>query len=523
MPDAARESLLRDAAALARQGKLDQAVKQYESALELSPDDWSTANLVGDLWLKLGDADAAKRHFDSAANRLADEGFHAKASALFKKILKIWPDDDNARVRAAEIAERQELYADADAHYRAAIAARRARGDAEGAQALEERIRVRAAVEEAAAAEAAASAEDTAAAPGATRPAPAPLAAGTSNVPEPAAAPVAGPSAAERWAASVALTSDGIAGLVAGLEIGPPRVAAVPPPVPHSTASWAPPLVTDVVGGLDRVDTGAEAETSEAARLLATLGAAADGWRELVRIAVRPEWVAALEARQRVAAEREPDAPADEAFDLSIPAAEPVALEAAPEMAISTSPVSSLEPLAADGQPAIEAAPPFETAAAPAAPERPSTATGDGPDVNDINAVFEYLRATFAAAHTMQARDWLTRGRAWLAAGDLASGIPALERATSASTLRSEAATLLGRHYLHAGNPAFAVQWLERAAECPAADEKAGQALVYDIGCALEDLGEDLRALAVFTELRRAAGGSWADVNQRIDRLSGLA
>jgi tetratricopeptide (TPR) repeat protein len=505
MPDATRDNLLREAAAFARRGKLDQAVRQYEAALELSPDDWSTANLIGDLWLKLNEATAAKRYFDTAANRLADEGFHAKASALFKKILKIWPDDDNARVRAAEIAETQELYADSDAHYRAASAARRARGDVEGARVLEERLRVRAPEEGAGARES-----------------------GATPVP---VAPVS-PGASERWASSVMLSLERIIELVTGLEIADPPPAALASVDPYTTGSWGPDLAAQVVGSLDGIDPAADVAAFDSAEMLAGLGVRGDGWRELVRKGVRPEWVEALEARQRSEAERAADPPVAAAAEEPERAPEPaepiVVLEAVPAF---EEPVAAFETTPAyQAPPAVESAPlaesePAAPESAPAVEPRPVAAHAaiERPDVADITLVFDYLRATFAAAHTMQARDWLVRGRAWLASGDAAAGIPALERATSASTVRGEAATALGRHYLHARNPATAVQWLERAAECPTDDERAGQALVYDIGCALQDLGEDLRALAVFTELRRAAGGSWADVNERIDRLSGLA
>src|SRR5262245_6059653 len=392
-PETSRESLLREAAALARQGKLDQAVRQYEAALEWSPYDWGTANLVGDLWLKLGDATAAKRHFDNAAGRLADEGFHAKASALFKKILKIWPDDENARVRLGEIAERQELFADSDTHYRAAIALRKARGDMEGAQALEERLRVRPA--------------DPDASSGAAPPAPAAAATGAAS------------DAAERWTRAVALTPEARRALVREIEVGAagPRPARAAGAV-YTTESWGADLITTVVGALDGVQPAVPA--FDALKCRASLQIDGDAWRLAVRRSGKPEW---LQAAESVAAR------AEAARALHAPmAAEEVALDLAalpePEEERAPAPVSQAgddEPLEmvvdlASGS-TVESHPQLERAVAHVAGERP--------DVGDINVLFEALRTTFVAAHAAEARGWFARGQASMVAGDLATGIPA--------------------------------------------------------------------------------------------------
>src|SRR5262249_49293611 len=140
---------------------------------------------------------------------------------------------------------------------------------------------------------------------------------------------------------------------------------------------------------------------------------------------------------------------------LAVPAPEPPPLEPeAPEAIITIDAEPDLEPVArfespqdlqAVEEPAMVADPPEPEVA------RVAASALDRTDVSNINALFDELRSMFVAAHTMEARDCLLRGRAWLASGDVKSAIPALERATSAMAVRGDAASALGRHYLRSG------------------------------------------------------------------------
>ena len=60
------------------------------------------------------------------------EGFFPKASALFKKLLKLTPDDEASQLNLADISQKQGLLADAKARLNAVAAKRRARGDQTG-------------------------------------------------------------------------------------------------------------------------------------------------------------------------------------------------------------------------------------------------------------------------------------------------------------------------------------------------------------------------------------------------------
>src|SRR5215218_4095975 len=98
---------------LVRQGKLDLAVAEYRRLVEEQPHDWNTANLLGDLYVRAGRAELAIGQFYAVASRLSDEGFFARASAVYKKILKLQPDADHALMQSGEMAAQQGLLANA--------------------------------------------------------------------------------------------------------------------------------------------------------------------------------------------------------------------------------------------------------------------------------------------------------------------------------------------------------------------------------------------------------------------------
>ena len=128
-----RATTLRQAEKLLRQGKLDQAIDEYRRLVDDQPRDWNTANMLGDLLVRAGQLDRAIEQFSRMADSLYSAGFVPRAAAIYKKILKLKPDDDNALMRAGSMAAQQGLLADARAFYGAAVAARRRRGDERGA------------------------------------------------------------------------------------------------------------------------------------------------------------------------------------------------------------------------------------------------------------------------------------------------------------------------------------------------------------------------------------------------------
>lgn len=128
-----REDTLKKAEKLLRQGRLDAAIVEYVRVVEDQPRDWATANTLGDLYGRAGQSDKAVAQYARIADHFVEDGFYPKAGALYKKILKITPDDEATQLKLAELSSQQGLLADAKSYFNAVMAKRRARGDRAGA------------------------------------------------------------------------------------------------------------------------------------------------------------------------------------------------------------------------------------------------------------------------------------------------------------------------------------------------------------------------------------------------------
>lgn len=127
-----REDTLKKAEKLLRQGRLDGAIAEYVRVVEEQPRDWNTANALGDLYARAGQTDKAAAQYSRIAEHLMDEGFYPKAAALYKKLLKVQPDDEATQLQLAEISAKQGLLLDAKGYFNAVATKRRSRGDRAG-------------------------------------------------------------------------------------------------------------------------------------------------------------------------------------------------------------------------------------------------------------------------------------------------------------------------------------------------------------------------------------------------------
>ena len=112
-----------------RQGKLDGAIEQYIRLLDEQPEDWNSINALGDLYLRAGKNDQAGDQFTRVADHQFSEGFLPKSAALYKKALKVNPDDEHILMQLAEIGERQGKFADAKFYLQKVAKQRLARGE----------------------------------------------------------------------------------------------------------------------------------------------------------------------------------------------------------------------------------------------------------------------------------------------------------------------------------------------------------------------------------------------------------
>lgn len=127
-----REDTLKKAEKLLRQGRLDGAIAEYVRVVEDQPRDWNTANTLGDLYVRANQPEKAGAQYARIADHFFQDGFYPKAAALYKKILKITPDNEAAQLHLADISARQGLLMDARSYLTTVAARRRARGDVRG-------------------------------------------------------------------------------------------------------------------------------------------------------------------------------------------------------------------------------------------------------------------------------------------------------------------------------------------------------------------------------------------------------
>ena len=99
-----------------QQGKLQNAISEYEKILKNDAKELTVYNTVGDLYARLGEADKATDCFKAVGDAYATQGFTVKAIAMFKKISKLKPSLENV-LKLAELYTQQGLFNDARAQY----------------------------------------------------------------------------------------------------------------------------------------------------------------------------------------------------------------------------------------------------------------------------------------------------------------------------------------------------------------------------------------------------------------------
>ncbi len=111
-----KQKALSAAEKFVQQGKLANAIAEYEKVLKADPKDLTVSNTVGDLYSRLGQADRAVECFKSVGDAYATQGFTVKAIAMYKKLAKLKPTLESI-LRLAELYTQQGLFNDARAQY----------------------------------------------------------------------------------------------------------------------------------------------------------------------------------------------------------------------------------------------------------------------------------------------------------------------------------------------------------------------------------------------------------------------
>lgn len=135
-----RDELARQAEKHLRQGRTDLAIELYDRLAQLAPTDWNSVKQLADLLERAGQREAAAGRFLQCADHYFEEGFHAKAAALYRKVLKLEPQSEHALCQLADVSLALKLKADARQALGQVLTLRRRRGDAEGAEAVSRRL-----------------------------------------------------------------------------------------------------------------------------------------------------------------------------------------------------------------------------------------------------------------------------------------------------------------------------------------------------------------------------------------------
>src|SRR6476646_1159885 len=109
--------VLAQAEKFVQQGKLPNAISEYEKIIKEDPKDLTVLNTIGDLYARVGNNDQAIHYFKKVGDQYAQNGFAVKAIAIYKKLTKIGPYNSEHTTKLAELYGQQGLFNDARVHY----------------------------------------------------------------------------------------------------------------------------------------------------------------------------------------------------------------------------------------------------------------------------------------------------------------------------------------------------------------------------------------------------------------------
>jgi tetratricopeptide (TPR) repeat protein len=112
----AKESALASAERLLKQGRVDAAMAELQTLARKAPKDVTVLNRIGDLLARQGRHEQAVGFYDRIAEEFAQSGFIPKAVAIYKKILRLFPDRTETLFQLGTLFLRQDLAGEARGH-----------------------------------------------------------------------------------------------------------------------------------------------------------------------------------------------------------------------------------------------------------------------------------------------------------------------------------------------------------------------------------------------------------------------
>src|SRR5579863_8114901 len=96
-----------------QQGKMPQAILEYQQILKNEPKDQVTLMTLGDLFVRQGETFQALEYFERLAKIFMNDGFTTKAIAIYKKVAKLAPEESRPLERLAELYVQQGVLSEA--------------------------------------------------------------------------------------------------------------------------------------------------------------------------------------------------------------------------------------------------------------------------------------------------------------------------------------------------------------------------------------------------------------------------
>jgi tetratricopeptide (TPR) repeat protein len=112
-----RIRIIEQAEKFVRTGRVREAIAEYEKLALADPQDVGTLNIIGDLYIRVGQNDRAIRSFQRVAEEYERRGLFSQALAICKKIHKLTPDSADYALKLGELYAQQGFIADAKAIY----------------------------------------------------------------------------------------------------------------------------------------------------------------------------------------------------------------------------------------------------------------------------------------------------------------------------------------------------------------------------------------------------------------------
>jgi tetratricopeptide (TPR) repeat protein len=98
-------------------GRIAAAIEEYRKIVSSDPTDLTALNTLGDLYVRVGLHNEAKRIFWRVARGYHQLGFTTKTIAVFKKLLRMDRSDSDSALRLAECYLTQGLRGEAGRHF----------------------------------------------------------------------------------------------------------------------------------------------------------------------------------------------------------------------------------------------------------------------------------------------------------------------------------------------------------------------------------------------------------------------